>query len=491
MDRSAFIAREHELALLQNEWDSKQSKMLILYGRRRVGKTRLITHWINSAAPRALYWVAVPTSSKDQLRSFSQALFGFESNSPVPEDFSYSFWEQAFEQATYMARYERLALVLDEFTCLIALEPGIAGILQNAWDHHLKESNVFLVISGSHMGMMERGVLSYRAPLYGRATSKLHLQPLPFKASKGMFPNYKADERVALYAIFGGIPAYWEQFDPKVSLDRNIKLHLLSDSNLIQDEPRLLLQDFVSDIHNYAAILRGIAYGHRTPKEIASASGLEPRHISMYLSNLLQTGFIERRVPITEGAASRRGRHYIIDPYLRFYYRFLFRRQAQLALGVRDQALAEIKEHLLDFIGTHTWEELCREWLLGASGKKLLPFLPDQIGGIWNRDVQIDVAGVNFMDKTLILGECKWDRHAKDASVLANLVEKTEKVLPIDGKWKVFYLGFARSGWTENAIAFAKGMKAGKVQGERWQSAGMLLRTLAQVDEELDSWTDS
>lgn len=167
MDRSAFIAREHELALLQNEWDSKQSKMLILYGRRRVGKTRLITHWINSAAPRALYWVAVPTSSKDQLRSFSQALFGFESNSPVPEDFSYSFWEQAFEQATYMARYERLALVLDEFTCLIALEPGIAGILQNAWDHHLKESNVFLVISGSHMGMMERGVLSYRAPSMG------------------------------------------------------------------------------------------------------------------------------------------------------------------------------------------------------------------------------------------------------------------------------------------------------------------------------------
>ena len=122
--------------------------------------------------------------------------------------------------------------------------------------------------------------------------------------------------------------------------------------------------------------------------------------------------------------------------------------------------------------------------------KKLLPFLPDQVGGIWNRDAQIDVAGVNFMDKTLILGECKWDPHAKDASVLANLVEKTDKVLPTDGKWKVFYLVFARSGWTENAIAFAKGMKAGKAQGERWGSAGMLLRTLAQVDEELRFWTD-
>ena len=192
MDHSPFIGRERELAILQNEWDSKQSKMLILYGRRRVGKTRLITHWINSAAPRALYWVAAPTSSKDQLRSFSQALFGFESNSPVPEDFSYSSWEQAFEQATRIAQHQRLALVLDEFTYLIALEPGIAGILQNAWDHHLKESDLFIVVSGSHMGMMERGVLSYQAPSMGGATSKLHLQPSTLQRIKGNVPKLQS-----------------------------------------------------------------------------------------------------------------------------------------------------------------------------------------------------------------------------------------------------------------------------------------------------------
>jgi uncharacterized protein len=336
--------------------------------------------------------------------------------------------------------------------------------------------------------MMERGVLSYQAPLYGRATSKLHLQPLPFKATKGMFPNYKADERVALYAIFGGVPAYWEQFDPNLSLDRNIKQHLLGDANLNEDEPRLLLQDFVSDIHNYASILRAIAYGYRTPKEIASAAGLNERHISMYLSNLLQTGFVERRVPVIETSTSRQGRHHITDPFLRFHYRFLSRRQAQLALGVRDQALAEIKKHLLDFIGTHTWEELCREWLLRASGKNLLPFLPDQVGSIWNRETQIDVAGVNFMDKTLILGECKWDRHPKDFGTLEKLIDKTDKVLPKDGQWKVFYLGFARRGWTSNAIEFARG-EAKKAEGKRWQSAGMMLRNLDQVDDELAAWT--
>lgn len=488
MYHTPFVGREREIAILQNEWESIQARMLILYGRRRVGKTRLVTHWIKSVTPRALYWVAEPTSSVDQLRSFSQALFGFESSSPVPEDFSYGSWAQAFEQAARMAKHERFALVLDEFTYLIALEQGIAGILQNAWDHQLKNSNIFLVISGSHVGMMERGVLSYQAPLYGRATSRLHLQPLPFKATKGMFPNYKADERVALYAIFGGVPAYWEQFDPNLSLDRNIKQHLLGDANLNEDEPRLLLQNFVTDIHNYASILRAIAYGYRTPKEIASAAGLNERHISMYLSNLLQTGFVERRVPVTETSASRQGRHHITDPFLRFHYRFLSRRQAQLALGVRDQALAEIKKHLVDFIGTHTWEELCREWLLRASGKSLLPFLPDQVGSIWNREAQIDVAGVNFMDKTLILGECKWDRHPKDVGTLEKLIDKTDKVLPKDGQWKVFYLGFARNGWTSNAIEFAK-IDAKKAQGKQWQTVGMLLRNLDQIDDELAAWT--
>jgi AAA+ ATPase superfamily predicted ATPase len=489
MARTPFIARERELKLLQKEWESDKARLLILYGRRRIGKTRLVTHWMETFKPRALYWVAEPTSSKDQLRSFSQALFNFESNSVVPDDFSYSTWNQTFEQAARIAKQERMALILDEFTYLMALEQGIAGILQNVWDHHLQHSNMFLIVSGSHVGMMERGVLAYQAPLYGRATSRLMLQPLPFKATKSFFPKYRPDERVALYAVFGGVPAYWQQFNPGISLDKNIRENLLGDANLLQDEPRLLLQDFVSEIHNYAAILRAIAQGYRTPREIASSSGLNARHISMYLSTLISTGFVERRVPVTEQASSRLGRHHITDPFLRFYYRFLSRRQSQLALGIDDQTLAEIKKHLVDFIGTHTWEELCREWLLRATGQKILPFLPDQVGSIWNREAQIDVAGVNFMEKTLILGECKWDRHPMDLDVLRKLIEKTDKALPAEGRWKVFYVGFARKGWKEDAIQFARGLQTSNIYGERWQATGMLLRTLDEVDTELDSWT--
>ena len=485
-----FIGRKRELTLIRSEWESDRARMLIIYGRRRIGKTRLLTHWINTDTPRALYWVAEPTSPVEQLRSFSQALFRFEANSPMPDNFSYTSWRQAFEQVARMAEHERFALILDEFTYLISLEKGLSGILQNAWDHSLKKTNLFLVISGSHLGMMEREVLSYQAPLYGRATTRLLLQPLPFKATRGMFPKFRADERVALYAIFGGVPAYWELFDSSQSLDRNIKEHLLSGAYLNEDEPRLLLQDFVSEIHNYVAILHAIANGHRTPRDMARAAGLNERHISMYLKNLLQTGFVERRIPVTARGSSRRGRHYISDPYLRFYYRFLSQRQAQLALGVQDQALAEIKKHLIDFIGTHTWEELSGEWLLRASGKGLLPFLPDQVGSIWNKEAQIDVAGVNFMDKTLILGECKWGRRVIGVDVLKKLILKTEKVLPREGNWRVYYLGFSRFGWKQSALDFVHNFSSQEIGGERWRAEGILLRNLNEVDQELADWTE-
>jgi len=489
MSRSQFIGRERELQLLQSEWESDKAKMLILYGRRRVGKTRLLTHWIEKGSPRALYWVAEPTSSLDQLRSFSRALFGIDTASIAPDDFAYASWKQAFEQVARVSRDGRLVLVLDEFTYLLSLEHGIASILQNSWDHQLKQANVFLVISGSHIGMMERGILSYQAPLYGRATSKLLLAPLPFKATGVFFPKYRPDERVVVYAMFGGIPAYWEQLDPTLSLDRNIKEKVLEGSNLIQDEPRLLLQDFVSEIHNYASILGAIARGYRTPRGIASATGLNDRYISMYLRNLVETGFVERRLPVTENGPSRSGRHFITDPFLRFYFRFLARRQAQFAMGVQDQALEEIKRHLVDFIGTHTWEELCREWLLRATGHKELPVMPDQVGSIWNREAQIDVVGINSVQKTLILGECKWDRRPVGLGVLTDLIGKTDKVVPKDGKWTIYYIGFARSGWTEGAHTFSEGISNANLKGVNWRAEGMSLKNLEQVDHDLNEWT--
>ena len=158
-------------------------------------------------------------------------------------------------------------------------------------------------------------------------------------------------------------------------------------------------------------------------------------------------------------------------------------------MGVQDQALAEIKKHLVDFIGTHTWEELCREWLLRASAENRLPFLPDQVGSAWTKDAQLDVVGINSMEKTIILGECKWGRHPIGSEVVEELVEKTGEFVPKEGKWTVYYFGFARTGWTEAARRVARKAASSSVPDQNWRPAGMELLDLKQIDEDLKAWS--
>ncbi len=494
---TTFVGRAAELNLLDRLWRRPDAALLILYGRRRVGKTRLLTTWMQqtganvmgSPGGRVLYWVAEPSSAFDQLRSFSQAIYNFSNpDTLAPADFTYASWTQAWQQVAVLAQNERLALLVDEFTYLLEIDPSIAGQLQNLWDHSLSRANLLLVICGSHLGMMLRHALSYQAPLYGRATAQLRLQPLPFGMTAGYFPGYSADERVAIYAIWGGIPAYWERIDPALTLSDNIRNELLTANNLMQTEPRLLLQDFVSDPHNYVGILRAIANDARTQKEIAAFTGLAQGHISQYLSILQDAGFVERRTPVMQMERSRLGRYHIVDPYLRFYYRFLASRQTQLALGIQEQSLAEIRRHLRDFIGTNTWEEICREWLLRASATQNLPVAVDQVGSAWTRTAQVDVVGVNSMEKALVLGECKWGPDPSGRSVLTTLVEKTAEFVPGQGQWQVTYLGFARDGWTAASHEYAQELTSMQPPGKNWRVAGMRLLDLAQVDQDLATW---
>ena len=219
-----FLDRKRELQQIEDLWSSPHAEFLVLYGRRRVGKTALLTEWMRNSSQRALYWVATHTSAANQLRSFSQALYNFANpNAPAPKTFTYTSWEQAFQQVASLAEEKRLALFIDEFTYLLEVTPDIAGQLQNLWDHLLSQRNLFLCLSGSHLGMMKREFLSYQAPLYGRASEQLYLQPFSFGATHRFFPNYSAAERVTIYAIFGGVPAYWERINPQKTISQNIK----------------------------------------------------------------------------------------------------------------------------------------------------------------------------------------------------------------------------------------------------------------------------
>lgn len=491
MNRTDFIGRVTEQKLLDRLWNAPSASLLILYGRRRVGKTRLLTHWMQKHRERAIYWVAEPSSALHQLRSFSQTIFNFgHPGSAAPQNFTYANWQQAFEEVARVAQTERLALFVDEFTYLIESDADIVGTLQKVWDHSLKDSNLFLALSGSQAGLMQREMLSYQAPLYGRATAQLELPPLPYSVAHEFFPDYEIPEHVTIYAILGGVPAYWERLDKSLPLLDNVQNQLFTPNTLMQEEPRLLLQDFITDTQNYHGIFRAIAHGALTQHAISQHTGLSQGHISKYLSVLRETGFVERRVPVTESSArSRRGHYYITDPYLRFFYRFLSANQMQLALWSPQQVVQYIESNLGPFIEMNTWPELCRDWLLGASAfDDRVPAL-EEIGGAWNLRHFIEIAGLNRPEHVLALGVCQWQDNPVGPEPLRKMISQAASIVPKSGSWKVHFYGFASQGWTSEAQKYAAAVLQAGESGRNWRPMEFLLLDLVRINADLVRWS--
>lgn len=449
----AFHNRKHELALLNDLYRRSGGQLLVLYGRRRVGKTALLSHWLESHPYRSLYWTADRVSGTALLRSFSQAVQNFlDPAQEVPPDFTYSSWELAFNQIARLAK-ERVVVVMDEFTYLIEADPAITSILQRVWDHQLKKSQVFLVLTGSHAGMIEREVLAYRSPLYNRATSTLHLQPMPFGALASFFPDYPADERAKIYACVGGVPQYLELCDPDRSADDNL-LRLIS-SSMIMDDAGALLRDQLGEPRNYAAVTSSIAAGYNRQSEIATMSGLQTSNVSKYLEVLQHLGIIAREVPATVSRPeqSKQGRYRVVDHYLRFYYRFIAPARSNLERGLVQQAWQNLKQHLPEYVGTYIFEELCREWVLRQGDAGRLAFVPRRVGSFWaSRKPQIDVVAINEDAHAILLGECKWTAEPIRKGVVEDFIKRSGQIVPEPiENWQVTYALFSKSGFTTEA----------------------------------------
>jgi uncharacterized protein len=492
MFRAPFVGRSRELELLDNLWDSSKATLLILYGRRRVGKTRLLTHWLQQHGGSGMYWVAEPASALTQLRSFSQALMAFfDPEVEIPPDFTFASWEMAFRQLALQAQNRRLAIFIDEVTYLIDVNPEFVGLLQKVWDRWLSDSNLMLAFAGSQMGLMRRHLLDYDAPLHGRATAQMNLPSLPYGTTKDYFPEYSAAERVTLFAMWGGVPAYWERLDANQTIMENLRRNILPAHAWMIDESRILLQDFITDLHNYVGIMRAIADGKQAISDISERTGLTSSKASFYLSVLRDTGFVVREVPISQrGTDSRRGRYFVTDPYLRFFYRFLSAYQSKLALGQSQQILELIQEALPGFIHDNTWQELCRTWLLMASAQGKLPVAVDEVGSEWAKSYVIDVVGISESNHDIVLGDCYWGDEPVGLDVLDELLKKTPAIMPKkSANWSAYYVLFSSSGWTEEAKAKAEECVSEYGRRKRWKTAGVKLLDLAEMDEDLVRWS--
>ena len=461
-----LIDRERELAELGALQDAPGAHLLAVTGRRRLGKTTLLVHWARTSQQPYLYWVGSHFPSTALLGQFSRLVWQHSNpDRQAPRAFSYESWPQALEELAQACQGEqRHIVILDEFPYAITSEPGLPSALQNAWDHHLKSSNICMVLCGSQVGMMEN-LLGANAPLYGRMVGPLRIRPLPFAASRAFFPQYGAEERVAVYAILGGVPAYLERFSDARSVTENIRQALFRETGLFRTDPDYLIGEQVRDLKNYQAILAAIADGARRPAEIALAANLPSgSHADPYLARLVEMDYVRRELPVTvhpdKRARSRLHRYVLADHYLRFYFRFVRPNLDLLAQELYDEVERRIVDQLRAFIGMTAFEELCQEWTLVQARAGRLPFAVEQVGAHWGGGVQVDIVAINWRDKLLLLGEAKWGTSEVGRQVIRGLIEsKTPKVLKAlsdDGDWQVHYTFFARKGFTIAAQELAK-----------------------------------
>lgn len=432
--------------------------LLLVFGRRRIGKTSLLRYWAENSSLPFTYWAAEKEPALIQRRKLFAGLFSGRG----PET-RFDAWSDCFAATADVIGQRRYILILDELPYAEEADPSVLSALQHAWDRHFKASQVILVLCGSHVNVMER-LLNRQSPLYGRFSGQWHLRALPFGALRLFGPGWSPEERVAIYATVGGVPAYLEWLRPELSYSDNLRDVLLAPGSMFTAEPEFLLYDEVREPRNYLAILRAIGGGAHTLAELQRDTTLDKSALTVYLTRLQELYLVERRVPVTiapqDRHRSRMGRYHLCDPYFRFYFRFLAPRLADLAYRP-ERVLPGIREQLRAFIGMSAWEQLCRQWVHHAGGTGALDIVPEDVGAHWSAGVQLDVVGVNWTQKQLLLGECKWQPEPVGRQVLRDLVEvKTPRLLGELEKagrtgWRLSFAGFARGGFTEAATQYS------------------------------------
>lgn len=454
-----FIGRKTELAKLNSEYEH-DCAFVVVYGRRRVGKTTLIKEFIKDKT--AFYFLATEELESQSMKRLA-GVIGRTTNNGLIQKASFADWLDLFQIIADYKPNEKKILVIDEFPYLVKMNPAFPSILQNAWDEILKDNNVMLILSGSLIGMMQKHALSYDSPLYGRRTSQMRLSPLPFSDVYKAF-DLSFDEAVKQYAVTGGVPKYMEFFQDKKELIDQLKEVVLSKSSFLYEEPFFLLRSEALSGVNYFSIIKAIADGNHKLGKIASALSLDTSSITPYLTTLIELGFIEKRTPITEKnpEKSRKGLYFISDNFIRFWFKYVYPYKGELELDNMQIVIEEINKDFTEKFVAFAYEDICKD-IFAKLCKEEISFTSSRIGSYWlndiNNDTEIDVMAIDTPDKKLFAGECKYHIKPVDAQVYFSLKEKVENNDEIKKAYpgfKIIYGVFSKSGFTNRMLDIAK-----------------------------------
>ena len=448
-----FIGRQRELDELNKRYNSNKFEFMVIYGRRRVGKTALINEFIGDK--KSIYFMGVESNAKQNLENFSKSILEFTSG--IETESSFLSFQAALEYVFRLAEKERIILAIDEYPYVARSSKSLASTLQLMIDKYKDTSKLMLILCGSSMSYMEDHVLAYKAPLYGRRTAQIKLLPFDFEETCRYFENLSDEDKALIYGIAGGTPQYLLQMDDKLSIEENIKNTYLNPISFLYEEPTNLLKQEVREPAIYTAIITAIATGASRMSEISTKVGEDTNVCTNYIKNLMNLGIVQKETPYGE-KASRKSVYSIEDNMFRFWYRFVLENNSIIARGAADLAYKRIEPQLSDYMG-RVFEEICKQYLWKQLLSGNCPVEFSAIGRWWGNDSQnkcqteIDIMGEQDKN-TALFAECKWTNEKVDIGVLETLVERGNL---FSYKTKHYYL-FAKSGFTKGCIDKAKEM---------------------------------
>ena len=451
-----FIGRESELRFLNDAYESDKAEFVVLYGRRRVGKTELLNEFCKDKD--AIFYTCREYTDTVQLKSFTEKVKTYNISALDFVD-SFSSWEHAFSSVMMLPTDKKKLLIVDEFPYACKANVSIPSILQVLWDEKLRRENVMIVLCGSAMSFIERDLLSEKNPLYGRTTGIYKLKPLPFCDAQKFFPNYSTEDKIIAYAILGGIPHYLKQFNKNLSLEDNVKKNVLRRGCTLYNEVEFLIKQELREPAVYNTIIEAIALGNNSFNDILTKTQIEKSKLSVYLKNLIELYIVEKEFPALskdKAKSNASGGSYVLtDNFFRFWYSFAFRNLTDLENDDADGVWENDIQDSLHHFASKAFEQLSIEYIYTMNKAKALPFRISSASRYWGKtnqiidgktrsvNLEIDILAPDNTKKKVVYGECKFTNEPFDMNEFKNLKSKV-----FIGDSIYFYL-FSLSGFTD------------------------------------------
>lgn len=451
-----FIGRERELHSLTEFYHKDGFGMSVIYGRRRIGKSTLIHEFIKDK--KAIFYTATRVGKERNLELFAyQAMSVLE---PDLRDVKFSSLEGLFDFISKKLSSEKLIIVIDELPYWAEKDESLLSVLQKYIDTDWAGKNLMLILCGSALSFMENKVLSEKSPLFGRRNSQIHLEIFNYKEASLFVPGYSFEDKAICYGITGGVAKYLSMIDPSRSLDENIKkLFFHTDGYLYDETGNLLAQEF-SDTALINNIIEQIAFGETTLSSIAGKTGEKEPVILYSLEKLIKVGLVKRKKCITEEKNKKKSQYVLKDNMFKFWYRYIPKAHSVIDMGQGDLYYDRIvKPDLHTFMGS-VFEDMCRYYTLELGIQGRFGDFITQVGTWWGKEqledsqgkkysqpADIDVVALSEINKSAVVGECKFRNEKADRSVYETLRRRSALLA---GKYRVKkLLLFSLSGYTK------------------------------------------